>query len=375
MIGIHVHTNPDKAAAYFQEHLMNDNAASDYYSQNQQTPGHWFGKGAERLGLTGEANMEQFKRLCHNLHPATGLRLTVRNAPNARSGYDFVISAPKSVSIMALVLDDPRILEAHEAAVKEVLHEVEALAMVRVRVNGADEDRPTGNITGAAFTHFTAREQCDPQCHTHCHIHNVSFDDVEKRHKALQAVQMFAQSGLMSEVYRNRLVALLHEMGYPTRDTRQAFEIDGVTRDIINTFSKGHKKIDDAATAAGAPNSKALRAAIAKNIRKAKDTSLTLPELREKWLSQLSEDQIAELRAVKAAAVKPVPPVGKVTIAQALELAALHLFERRSSRKPWPSVAASMICTPSPGTSKRTRPTSSSASGASPPPPFSMPKT
>jgi conjugative relaxase-like TrwC/TraI family protein len=330
MLGIHVHTNPAKASAYFREHLVNDSAASEYYSQHQQTPGQWIGEGAKRLGLQGDASMEHFERLCHNCYPLTGNRLTARNNPNARSGYDFVFSAPKSLSVMALPLDDPRIIEAHEAAVAETLRELEAFAMSRVRTANANSNRITGNFVGVSFTHFTSRES-DPQLHTHCHIFNATYDDAEGRWKALQAVELFARSGLMAEVYRNRLVARLRAIGYQTRDTKEAFEIEGVSREDINPFSKRHRQIDDAVEDLGSSNkNKALRAALAQTTRKAKDTSLSLPELRQRWLKELPPERIAALQALKDAATAPVAPTRKVTIAQALEGAALHLFERLS---------------------------------------------
>jgi conjugative relaxase-like TrwC/TraI family protein len=329
MIGIHIHKDARKAAAYHEDHLVADSAAGEYYAQEGQTVGKWFGKGAELLGLQGGVTKEQFERVCSNQYPATGNQLTPRRKEDARSAYDFCISAPKSLSILALALDDQRIIEAHKAAVAETLKEAQALALVRVRKAGACADRPTGVITAATFEHFSGREN-DPQLHTHCLIFNSTFDQEEKQWKALQAVELYKQSGLLTEVYRNRLVACLNECGYHTRTTKEAFEIEGVSRDIINTFSKRHHQIDEAAEALGAAGNKSLRASIAHKSRKTKDTSLSMTQLRESWLAQPSPEQVAELRAVKAAAVHPVQPAGTVSAGQALDLAALHLFERRS---------------------------------------------
>ncbi len=60
------------AKRYFREHL----AVGEYYTEGQQVRGQWYGKGAADLGLTGVTNVEQFERLCDNLHPQTGQRLT-----------------------------------------------------------------------------------------------------------------------------------------------------------------------------------------------------------------------------------------------------------------------------------------------------------
>jgi hypothetical protein len=63
------------AKKYFKEHL----AIGDYYVEGQQVLGQWHGKGAEDLGLSDVSRMEQFERLCDNLHPQTGQRLTLRH--------------------------------------------------------------------------------------------------------------------------------------------------------------------------------------------------------------------------------------------------------------------------------------------------------
>jgi conjugative relaxase-like TrwC/TraI family protein len=53
-------------------------ATADYYSEGQEIVGLWGGKGAEKLSLSGTVDKDSFERLCDNLHPTTGLPLTVR---------------------------------------------------------------------------------------------------------------------------------------------------------------------------------------------------------------------------------------------------------------------------------------------------------
>ena len=70
---------------YFKEHLT----VGDYYTEGQHVPGHWFGQGAEDLGLTGVTRMDEFVRLCENLHPQTGEKLTMRqNTTRTDIGQD-----------------------------------------------------------------------------------------------------------------------------------------------------------------------------------------------------------------------------------------------------------------------------------------------
>ena len=104
----------EHARQYFREHL----AQGDYHSEAQTVAGEWFGHGVARLGLDpGQAvTQEAFVRLCHNRHPLNGDRLTVRQRAERRVFYDFTCSAPKSFSVLAVTLEDERLVAAHAAA-------------------------------------------------------------------------------------------------------------------------------------------------------------------------------------------------------------------------------------------------------------------
>ena len=108
MLTVVTQKNLTDGKRYFQEHLTRN----DYYAQEIR-PGQWIGVGAERLGLnaTQAVTCGQFEALCENLHPQTGERLTLRQNENGnrRVFFDFTCSAPKSVSVLAVTLDDERI--------------------------------------------------------------------------------------------------------------------------------------------------------------------------------------------------------------------------------------------------------------------------
>ena len=108
------HKNLADAEKYFDEHL----AQNDYYAAGEIRPGQWIGAGAERLGLRDDVTREQFHALCENQNPNDGERLTQRSQKEGqrRVFYDFTCSAPKSVSVLAVTLDDQRLIEAHEEA-------------------------------------------------------------------------------------------------------------------------------------------------------------------------------------------------------------------------------------------------------------------
>ena len=54
--------------------------------------------------------------------------------------------------------------------------ELETFAATRVRKQGSQTDRTTGNLVAAAFTHTTVRA-LDPQLHTHFTVFNATFDE------------------------------------------------------------------------------------------------------------------------------------------------------------------------------------------------------
>lgn len=246
MITIKAQSSPRNATRYFAEHLSHD----DYYSEKEQTKGKWFGRGCEQLGVQNESSVEkqQFVALCKGLRPDTSERLTQRQKADRRCLYDLTISAPKSVSIMALVADDRRLIVAHEKAVAATLEAAERLACVRIRKGAAvdtRQNRATGNIIAARFTHRESRT-LDPQLHTHCIVFNVTHDPVEKRSKALEARQLYDQSKQLTQTYREHLAKSLRELGYETHlDRQKCPQIKGVDKQLITTFSKRSLQRDD----------------------------------------------------------------------------------------------------------------------------------
>ena len=158
------HKNLADAEKYFDEHL----AQNDYYAAGEIRPGQWMGAGAERLELKEKVTREQFCALCENQNPPTGERLTQRSQREGqrRVFYDFTCSAPKSVSVLAVTLDDQRLIEAHEKAAKLAFRELETFAAARVRKRGSRTDRTTGNLVAAAFVHDSSRA-LDPQLRSH----------------------------------------------------------------------------------------------------------------------------------------------------------------------------------------------------------------
>ncbi len=243
---------------YGQRHLQQ----SDYYDQNRTVEGQWHGRGAELLGLKGEVTSEDFEAVRQGLDPRTGEFLRQRHSADriasdgaeqskARSLYDMTFSAPKSVSVMAIVGGDERLVSAHETAVREALEEGEKHSATRVRLAGLNENRTTGNWIVAAYTHDTSRE-LDPQLHTHAVAANLTYDGTEGRWKALQASGLYERRSYLTEVYRNALASEVRALGYEIenrRDVRgrdKGFEIAGFSQDLLDKYSQRSAQRDAA---------------------------------------------------------------------------------------------------------------------------------
>jgi len=130
------------AKAYFDHSLQQ----ADYYTEGQEIVGVWHGEAARLLGLEGKVRREAFQALIDNHHPHTGEQLTARMKADRRPGTDFTFNAPKSVSLLYAITQDERIIDGFRRAVAATMADVEADASTRVRGQGRNEDRVTGNL-------------------------------------------------------------------------------------------------------------------------------------------------------------------------------------------------------------------------------------
>jgi conjugative relaxase-like TrwC/TraI family protein len=329
--------NLKHAKAYFREHL----SVGDYYTVKAQVRGEWFGLAADRLGLSEAVGEADFLALCEGRNPKTGERLTQRlnsvrrealggELANRRVFYDFTISPPKSVSVVGLYQDD-RILALHDRAVRTAMSELEKFAATRVRKAGAQANRETGNVIGAAFRHDTSRE-LDPHLHTHCVVLNATFDATENRWKAIQAGGMYAAQKFVENLYYHELAKGLRELGYEVENNARDFELKGVPASVVERFSKRHQQINQEAgkriAAEGLHgNEKAVREQVAHAARTRKTADATADRLRPLWARQMTPDEQAALAALRPTTV-PTKVTGDASALVAW--ADQHLFERRS---------------------------------------------
>ncbi|MDH5642331.1 MAG: relaxase domain-containing protein, partial [Nitrospira sp.] len=139
----------------------------DYYSKAEtREASAWVGEGAQRLGLTGPVESEAFQNVLDGRMPDGG-ELTWNGGGDRRAGFDATFSAPKSVSLLAEIGQDTRILDAHHEATAAALTFLEQHAAYgRITEQGDTRTEPTNNLVIATFDHHTSRAG-DPQLHSH----------------------------------------------------------------------------------------------------------------------------------------------------------------------------------------------------------------
>ena len=272
----------------------------------------WAGRGAEELGLTGPVDPDTFRAVLEGKVPdGSGQELGRRGKDGEilhRPGRDLTFSAPKSVSLAALVGGDGRIVEAHDRAVAATLAWVEGNA-ARTRMKDPDTGRMgrVGNqkIVAALFRHDTSRN-LDPQLHTHAVLANmVQGEDGKWRSMANEG--LYEKQKLIGMLYRGELAAGLAKLGYRVEKTHAdgRFEIAGVPREAIAAFSTRRVEIEAAMDARGlgasADNPRlAERAAL---MTRAAKRDIDRGELRDVWAKQAA-DLGFDARALVAEAVE-----------------------------------------------------------------------
>src|SRR5438067_85697 len=246
------------ARRYHEEEFQN--ARENYYTEGAMIRGVWHGQLAERWGLTGNVREDQFERLAEGQHPVSGDQLvrhqTAREARNARgdtvttmehrAGWDATFSAPKSVSMTALVGGDDRLREAHAESVRVALKELEPY--VQARLGGNRRPETTGNAIAALFEHDSARPvngYAAPQLHTHAVIFNLT-ETADGTVRPLQPRELYRTQQYATAVYRSELAARLTALGYEIERGRSGQpEICGYTREYLDASSPRRQQIED----------------------------------------------------------------------------------------------------------------------------------
>jgi conjugative relaxase-like TrwC/TraI family protein len=230
----------------------------NYWSQRGVIAGEWQGRLAGQFGLAGTVSAEDFARLSQGQHPETGEQLVRQRASyeyqdadgktiktmEHRAGWDATFSAPKSVSLTALVGGDERVREAHRESVHVALDQLENYTQARIGGNHPPET--TGKFIAAKFEHDTARPvdgYVAPQLHTHAVVFNVTERD-DGQPRAIQPHSLFASQQFATAIYQSELTYRLRQLGYEITTGRSgAPEIKGYTQEYLDASSPRSQQI------------------------------------------------------------------------------------------------------------------------------------
>ena len=305
---------PDQAVDYFTE--------DNYYQQKDSIEAsEWFGLGADEFGLSGPvADMKVFRNLCEGLDPTGTIQL--RQTPKSGKpvgGIDSTFSAPKSVSLAALVGGDERLVIAHKAAVKVALA-VMTERYLKTRTNH-ERVKATHPII-ALFDHDTSRE-LDPQLHTHAFWMNLC-KTADGKWQRLSNEEFYQNKILLGQIYRNELARLCQELGYKIeRRSDGLFELAGYSREQVLTFSERHNQIMDTLKEMGLPDTTENRIFALFKTRKTKQKDIDREALKAYWV-----------RAAETAGIQhPTPGEAiheSVNLNEVVDQALRHCEARRS---------------------------------------------
>jgi conjugative relaxase-like TrwC/TraI family protein len=230
----------------------------NYWSQRGVIAGEWQGRMSGQFGLAGMVSADDFAKLSQGQHPQTGEQLVRQRASHEyqdaegktiktmehRAGWDATFSAPKSVSLTALVGGDERVREAHRESVRVALDQLEHYTQARIGGNHPPET--TGKFIAAKFEHDTARPvdgYVAPQLHTHAVVFNVT-ERGNSQPRAIQPQSLFASQQFATAIYQSELTYKLHQFGYEITTGRSgAPEIKGYTQEYLDASSPRSQQI------------------------------------------------------------------------------------------------------------------------------------
>ena len=224
-----------------------------YYARND--PEHrqasfWYGDAAKALGLRAHVRPSRFESVLSGYVPGTDLRLgRMREGQHEhRPGWDITLSAPKSVSLEALVMGDRRVIRAHDEAVRATLDFVEAELLQTRGWDPATRRRPRVSANGmvvAGFRHLASRDQ-DPQLHTHCVLANMTRT-ASGEWRSVEPTKIRRSQKLIGAYYRNELARRLQALSMAVSPTLvgrvPGFELAGYERSFIDAFSGRRRAI------------------------------------------------------------------------------------------------------------------------------------
>ena len=313
-----------QAQAYHAEEFSN--ARENYYTQADQIRGEWHGRLAEQWGLKGEVREEHFQCLSEGQHPMTGEQLVRHKAAREymnehgqkvrtmehRAGWDATFSAPKSVSLTALVGGDERVRHAHQESVAVALDELERY--VQARIGGNLPAETTGKWVAAKFEHDSARPvdgYAAPQLHTHVVFFNLTETEDGETY-ALQPRELYKTQQYATAVYRSELATRLKTLGYETERGKSGQpEIKGYSEEYLAASSPRRQQIEEHLAKENQRGADAAQIAAHKTRQAKLDLSHEEVQLRHRQMADAfgnQPEQVIAAATQRARRVEQEPP-------------------------------------------------------------------
>ena len=309
--------------------------AEGYYLEGApeaEKSSQFYGKAAQEAGLTDDFSDEKFTAILDGQTPDGRLLGRYRDGEREhRPGIDLTFSAPKAVSIAALVGGDKRILTAHTDAVKTALDYVEAnLVQTRRMVNGEMVTETGGKIIAGLFQHDTSRA-LDPQLHTHAVVANM-VQDKSGTFRSLSNDAIYRSTLLVGQIYRNALAENLQDLGYKTQALDKGlFDIKGVPQELVDQFSKRKDEIEKALADRNRPSNTKNRDLAALATRSSKKP-IERSELRAAWDAEVKALNIDLVKTLADASQgkAPTTQARDAMATNAVDFAVAHHSEREA---------------------------------------------
>ena len=321
--------------------------AQSYYKQEDTVKGEWQGKLAASLGLSGEVAPLEFSRLTEGIHPQTEAQMvrhregqeytnadgSITKPAEHRAGWDATFSAPKSVSLTALVGGDERVTDAHRAAVTTALDELEKYT--HARIGGNNPAEMTGKFVAAKFEHDTARPvngYAAPQLHTHVIIFNVTERE-DGSTRAIQERTFFESQNYATAVYQSVLTHQLRKLGYEIEPGQSsAPEIKGYSQAYLEASSPRSQQIKEQMERAGFQGPEAAQiAAHATRDRKQTLTPAEVLAAHKEMAKDFGDQPDRVIAAARERSLTQAPgTVGQLDSRGAVAFAKEKVFEREA---------------------------------------------
>ena len=319
--------------------------ADNYYFNDGRANTRWFGKGAEALGLKGEVENAEYEAL-YKGHLPGGIKLGRMKDGEWKHypGWDLTFAAPKSVSIMAEVFGDRRLIDAHDRAVDKALSWIEAnYAVTRIRRDNKVHHVPTGNFAAAVYRHDISRAG-QPHLHSHAVVMNATQDQ-EGKWRSVDGRFLWQEAVIMGAglIYRQELARDAVELGHDVISRSDGtFDIGSVPKEVIDYYSKRSREMERYLAAQGLDRDSATaeqRNIALQRTRPDKPPEIEPEQQRERWREEIAGlgyghneqrrwVERAEKRAAEPGYVDAILKNGAASARQAVDDAAESLVER-----------------------------------------------